>query len=368
MALTNLTPQGYYKQTQSFRQTDASNAEFKLTNSFFDPLPSAVGDIAVYVDNVLQSNTEAVTRYTYASNTVTFGASYKPALNTIVKIEANDKEAAYGTYQNIKLKDIVTNFMISYVGDGKLLKNVSRTDVLFHAQRGIQELSYDTLQSYKSQEIEVPPSLAMTLPHDYVNYVKLSWVNDDGHEYILFPIRKSSNPVAILQDSDFSYLFDDNGKLLQANKSETLKKYQDNTTDESNIKKSDWYTVDLDNMGGRYGLDPALAQDNGGFLIDQVQGKIHFTGNLTDKIVTLKYVSDGLNIDDDSLVHKFAEEAIYKYIAYAILSTKINIPEYIVNRYRRERRAAVRNAKLRLSNLKSEELTQIMRGKTKHIK
>jgi len=67
-------------------------------------------------------------------------------------------------------------------------------------------------------------------------------------------------------------------------------------------------------------------------------------------------------------IHKFAEEAIYKYIAHAILSTKANTPEFIVNRFRRDRRAAMRNAKLRLSNIKLNELAQVMRGKSKHLK
>ena len=67
-------------------------------------------------------------------------------------------------------------------------------------------------------------------------------------------------------------------------------------------------------------------------------------------------------------VHKFAEEAMYKWIAHAILSTRINTPEYLVQRYKRERFAAIRNAKLRLSNFKLEELTQILRGKSKWIK
>ena len=67
-------------------------------------------------------------------------------------------------------------------------------------------------------------------------------------------------------------------------------------------------------------------------------------------------------------IHKFAEEAIYKYIAHAILSTKINVPEFIVNRFKRDRRAAMRNAKLRLSNIKLNELAQVMRGKSKHLK
>ena len=67
-------------------------------------------------------------------------------------------------------------------------------------------------------------------------------------------------------------------------------------------------------------------------------------------------------------VHKFAEEALYKHIAFNVLANRINVPEYIVQRYKKERRAALRNAKLRLSKLNLEEMAQIMRGKGKHIK
>ena len=72
--------------------------------------------------------------------------------------------------------------------------------------------------------------------------------------------------------------------------------------------------------------------------------------------------------DDEMQVHKFAEEAMYKSIMYGLLSTRMNIPEYLVMRYKRERFAETRKAKLRLSNIKLEELTQILRGKSKHIK
>ena len=67
-------------------------------------------------------------------------------------------------------------------------------------------------------------------------------------------------------------------------------------------------------------------------------------------------------------VHKFAEEAMYKCIAHAVMSTRANVPEYLVNRFKKERYSAIRTAKLRLSNLKIEELTQILRGKSKQIK
>ena len=82
----------------------------------------------------------------------------------------------------------------------------------------------------------------------------------------------------------------------------------------------------------------------------------------------LDYISDSLGTDREMQVHKFAEEAMYKWISYAILSGKANVPEYLVHRLKKERFAAIRTAKLRLSNLKLEELTQILRGKSKQIK
>ena len=75
-----------------------------------------------------------------------------------------------------------------------------------------------------------------------------------------------------------------------------------------------------------------------------------------------------MGTDAEMQVHKLAEDAIYKYITYAIASGRQALPEYIINRFRKERRAAMRNAKLRLSNIKLGELTQVMRGKSKRIK
>ena len=120
--------------------------------------------------------------------------------------------------------------------------------------------------------------------------------------------------------------------------------------------------------GERYGLDPQHAQANGSFYIDGVTGMIHFSSNLSGKTVVLKYISDGLGTTEELQVHKFAEEAVYKYIAYAILSTRINIPEYVVRRFKKERFAETRKAKIRLSNIKMEEFTQVLKGLGKQIK
>ena len=81
----------------------------------------------------------------------------------------------------------------------------------------------------------------------------------------------------------------------------------------------------------------------------------------------LDYISDSLGTDAEMQVHKFAEDAMYKCIAHAILATS-SYGQQLVPRLIKEKFAAVRKAKLRLSNLKLEELTQILRGKSKQIK
>ena len=241
--------------------------------------------------------------------------------------------------------------------------------MLFHAQRGLQEFNYDILRSEKAIEIELPPSLKMALPHDYVNYVKVTHSGTDGIERPLYPAIKTSNPTAPLQASDFGYIFDSSGNVSVASDSDTWNSYLSSTaTDvDTNIDDpdADFY---LYNDGRRYGLDPQHAQKNGVFYIDHLKGNIHFSSDMSGKRIILKYVSDGIAVDEDAVIHKFAEEALYKWVAHAILSTRIGIPEYIIARYKKERFAAMRNAKIRLTNYKAEELTQIMRGKSKVIK
>ena len=82
----------------------------------------------------------------------------------------------------------------------------------------------------------------------------------------------------------------------------------------------------------------------------------------------LDYISDSLGTDGEVQVHKFAEEAMYKWIIYGCISARMGIPEYVVQRFKKEKFAETRKAKLRLSNIKLEEITQILRGKSKQIK
>jgi len=374
MSLFTISQERYYNNSTNFTG-DGSTVAFTLTTAMFDPLPTALGDIQIFVNGkeISQGN------YGYSSPTITFSGNTnntdvlesdgapKDGL-AIVVVQVNAIEEL-GSYQHITLADVVNNFMISYVGEEKIIPKVKRSNVLFFAQRAIQELSYDTLQSEKSQEIEIPENLQMKLPHDYVNYVKMSWVDGSGIEHTIVPADKTSNPTALLQDSDYNYLFDNNGNLLKANESETWKKFSTNNTQE----EADNIYLDNDSTfkalhGQRYGIDTRYMNTNGSFFIDQIKGKIFFSSDIANKIITLKYISDGVATAEEKIVHKFAEEAMYKSIAHSILATRANTPEYLVARFKREKFAAVRNAKIRLSNYKSENITQALRGQSKWIK
>ena len=518
-----------------------------------------------------------------------------------------DKES-FGSYQFVSLEDVVSQFMVAYVGDEKNIRKVSRTDVAFHAQRGLAELTFDTFKSFKSQSISLPPTLVMPLPHDYVNYTRLSWCDASGIKHPLYRTNDTSNPFEIKQDEDGLYDFPFQQEVFSnsnftnglngwtkspqvvlapgvggvqtsikvdesaSNPVVTFKTnasggpsnggssygyatyiYQEidasgfdyvsfkataTTTAASSITitqaeaeaainyaidpvlgetrniagtfnkpgstvrvglstqpPSDdismqnyvfngvqYYTpttnsnpsyfdlgyiewaqgetgektyvgeslnlsavsgpvylvaisiidhVDIDTVNysssllfdtatvddiaiyklgatktltevekgisstwkkfksispaelendsyanndyqrvpdEKYGIDPAHAQTNGSFYIDDRIGRIHFSSNVSGRTVILDYISDSLGTDAEMQVHKFAEEAIYRYINYAILSTKSNVAEYVIRRAKKEKFAAVRQAKLRLSSIKLEDITQTLRGKSKQIK
>jgi len=480
----------------------------------------------------------------------------------------------YGNYQFTSLEDIINNFIISYIGENKIIPKARRTDVAFHAQRAMQELSFDTFKSFKSQEIELPPSLTMILPHDYVNYTRVLWTDSSGIKHPIYPTKHTQNPFKIKQDSDQNYDFTIDGDVLVPNSdfSSALDSINDwnkssgvgnssdtvgvvneqlefshnvelmqsvyssrhhavwqevdvngvetmtitadglssasgtekdvgtiriglstlvnfdqtwsaqtgivgydpnrtnpnlnnhslnGTTDIYNLltlnndpsyiefnsgnatltsgtvteidvsnettvyllitsdgghtgvngaagtnaidtititfddfvenlqsggESTTWanyksskddnkdataYNYDTDiydlNIGQRYGLEPSHAQTNGSYFIDNLRGLIHFSSNMSGKTVVLDYISDSLGTDEEMQVHKFAEEAMYKSIAYAILSTSIS-GQPLVPRFKKEKFAAIRQAKLRLSNIKLDEIVQVMRGKSKWIK
>jgi hypothetical protein len=371
MALLTESNAQYYSGQKSFvAQFTAPFQDFDCSD-FNTTLLDTVANVSntnysVTVDNVLLNPSD----YSLNGENIV-NISIVVNANSIVVVQLNQPAINnnYGSYEYISLHDVINNFIVAYIGKDKLIPDAKRTDVMFHAKRGLQEFSYDTLKSIKSQELTVPPSLSVVIPQDYVNYVKCSWVDSVGAKHIIYPTRVTSNPTELpIQDDEGVPTQDSLEENLEAQQSFTEERWatQDNTLysdfDDYRLPEGQW------NFGQRYGLQPEEAQINGKFTINERLGKMSFSSDLAGKLIILEYISDGLAVDEDMKIPKFAEQAMYMHIAHAILSTRINIPEYIVQRFKRDRRAALRNAKIRLSNIKIEEIAQIFRNKSKIIK
>ena len=287
--------------------------------------------------------------------------------------------ANWGEYQYVKLKDIVNNFMLMYVGDDKLVNNINRYTVLFHAKRGIQEINYDALRNIKVLQMTVGDDLKFILPADYVNYVRIS-VEKEGVLYPLHENSKINYSAEYLKDNAGELLFDQNGEVLEAGNSQLdrdrLAGLPRSQFLDSGLRYGQWgWNIGGDwffsyGIGGLYGLNTAEANVNDSFRINKAAGVINFSSGVKNLSIVIEYVSDGMeNGDDDSVsINKLAEDYLYSYIRWAILDNKVDVQEYVVRRARKEKTSKLRNATIRLSNTHPGRLLMTLRGRDKWIK
>ena len=399
MGLITENNQQYYAGVQKFLSAAGSGQAFtttfdtELVFGSYDPLQQnyALNNFKLYTANAgVLTYTEYTSAYTVSGNTITFTGNLAANTSVVVQLKilsggeygnrdayGNTVEENYGSYSYISLEDVINNFQVAYVGTGKLIPSCKRTDIIFHAKRGMQEFSYDTLKSIKSQELTIPPELSVVIPQDYVNYTAVSWIDQLGVKRPIYPANNlTTNPFENpVQDSKGVPTQDNFGNNIEGT-SITEERWR--TADDTLINQDiveDLYNEGYDSwgwdeqlLGQKYGLDPQYAQVNGWFTINNREGKMSFSSNLAGSLIVLEYVSDGLASDMDTKVPKLAEEALYAHISHAIVASRINQPEYIVRRLKQDRSAKLRNAKIRLSNIKLEEIIQVMRGKSKWIK
>lgn len=298
----------------------------------------------------------------------------------LTPFEYYENQENWGSYQYVSLENIVTNYMAMYSGNNKLINNEERFQVVFHAKRAIQELNYDSLKQVKVLELDVCSQLRFILPHDFVNWVRISMYKDG----MLYPLSENiqvQSSDAYLQDNDCNILFDESGNILRPENSQL------DSDRLAGVEKSiylnpgspfngldGWFFdgrwVFQFDIGSRFGLNTETANANPRFTIDQNKGVINFSSDMSGNLCILEYVSDGMEGGDESKmrVNKMFEEYVYAYITYEILNSKLGVQEYIVERAKKKRRALWQNAMLRMSNMKPGRLLMNMRGQNKTIK
>lgn len=268
----------------------------------------------------------------------------------------------YGSYQYINISQIIADY-IANIDQDDYTSTVPRHKILYNAMRGLRELYYDVLQEVRAVELELGDTLNIILPPDYVNYVRISWVDEAGMLRPMTANRGHNIAVSYLQDHEYNILFDANGHVLTGT----------GTTPDK-----------VSSIGGEvndYGFVPGYTPNinlsefhkNGAFRIDKNSGIIQFDSNAKSKKIVLEYISDGLFTDsygggeENIRIHKFAEQALIDWIYWNLIKQRRNVPANEKQRARKEYFNSRRLAKRRMSTLRKEELIQAMSGSTMNI-
>jgi len=289
---------------------------------------------------------------------------------TINPLEYYNDEDLHGSYAFVSLEDIVNNFIQNYTGDSSLLGYVPRSKVIYQAKQGIKQFTFEALHQVKAIELELGEANDIILPPNYVDYVRISWI--DKVTGILHPMSQNKNralSIAYLQDNDADILFDNDGEILEGT---SIAEALENSLPAYPIENFNQFP-----LGGfgcwngytRYGISPIWNLDtsrnfNGTFTINNQ--RIHFGSDSHERIILLEYVSDGLDVlEADQKVHKFAELALYEYINRQLSQNSIRIPDYEKRNIKKAYDTAYRNARVKLLKINPTEFIQAWKqGKT----
>lgn len=335
-------------------------------------IPSTQNQISV--QNVIVTNT--------TNNTVELKNLQGSAIpnNQFIFLQLTDiaRGDNWGSYSYLTLNEVIDNFLNIYVGEDQMIKSLQRKQVLFHSRRAMQELSYDTLKAYKSQELTVPTGLSVPIPKDYVNYTRVAWADTSGVLHTIYPLNGlSGNPyelpitdgaTGIPSQSSYDTNLEASQSLIEdkwkkANQDDIVGNYDAYSA--AGVFDYVWWKQAY---GQRYGLDAEVSQTNGWFSINERTGKFSFSSNLVNKVIQLSYISDGLSYTLNSIVPKMVEEALYAQILNRVCMTRRDIDGATKGFFKRDSYVKTRNAKLRIQNLKLDEIVQTFRGQSKWLK
>ena len=276
----------------------------------------------------------------------------------------------WGNYQYVTLEGIINNYMMSLQSDD-YTANAQRFQVLYQARRAFKELYYDVVQEIRGVELDLSPQLRVTLPPDYVNWVRISWVDERGLLHPMAEDKRISIANEYLQDNDYALLFDEDGCVLIGDSQPDTQAELAGASADGDYGCAYSYSFGRDafqpnqNLGNKY--------TNGKFTIDKDNGYVQFGSDSEGKSVVIEYISDGLYTgcegkpENEIRINKFAETPVIDYIYYQLVKNRRYVPANEKARARKEYYNSRRIAKSRIGSLKRSEIIQAFRSASKWI-
>lgn len=186
----------------------------------------------------------------------------------------------------ISLDNIINNFLISYTGPGKLIPDAKRTEVIFHARRCLQEFAYETLKSQMNEQSILPDAIAGQTVYDMPLdcVIVISITRPNGIDEEILMTR-TANPIPTNEDQ---------------------------------------------------------------YYIDYAAREVVFIGSLEGTVITFNYLSNALTNNENALIPKLAEEALYSCMIYSILANRENTNPNVLQRLLIEKIDKLERSKSRL--------------------
>jgi len=292
-------------------------------------------------------------------------------MSTMNPQEYYENENNQGSYQFTFLEDLVNNFMLNYSGNDTLLGKIERDRVVSQMKFGIREFTFSMLHQAKVVELELTDTYDIIIPFDYVEYIRISWVNKATGKIHPMSVNKNTPlGIAKLQDNNAEILFDNDGYILEG--STVIEAVNDALVNPPIEQITQFPMYPNIGFGTRYDIEQQWNLDpsknfNGTFNIDNK--RIHFSTDSKDRVILLEYVSDGLGAGESEMcVHKFAEDALYAYVHYNLCKNSIKMPNYEKINVKKEFDRLYRNAKVRMLKIKPQELIATMRAQKAWIR
>lgn len=288
-------------------------------------------------------------------------------------IDYYSDSARAGEYQYVTLEQIVVDYMMARVDDD-ITAMVDRNKVIYHAKRGFRELYYDVLKEIRIVRQDLNPnSLTITLPPDYVNWVRISWVDELGR---LRPMAENRGAMRLgddyLQDHEYNFLYDSDGCVLLGSNHNPELDNPDSVDMISQINDNFYEGYEVCRPEFIPNVNTSELFPNGFFKI--YDGVIYFSSSVGGKHIVIEYISDGLftkcegGDEGDIRIHKFAESAIHDYIYYQLIKNRAKVAQGEKLRARKEYYNSERRASRRMNTIRKEDMLQSFKGDSKWIK
>lgn len=246
--------------------------------------------------------------------------------------------------QMVSLADIIDNVVaLASLNDTSYSNGSKLPAIVLIGKRLLQELGYDVSKMARVHEAEITPANKVIPPDDFVDYARVSLIDDFGELIPIMRNKELSTSAEYLFDEDETLVTDENGYPIEPNGTR-------DTNDSNTYFFSTTGAFHENTIGYTYDYD---ARE---FLLHNVPDGFHS--------VVIEYISDPIITEIDPVnlhIHKYFQEAMESGIYLKLIERNNNVPLSEKERARREYYNAVRIGSRRL-HMKPEEMFQALQS------